>query len=484
MNILYRSAFALANDIKTQALSSLAVLEFFLSRVEQFNPALNAVVALDVERARERAIAADTAAANGEDWGPLHGVPVTIKDALCTQGLVTVGGIPECKDNIPSSNATAVQHYLDSGAIVFGKTNVPFMSSDLQSYNDIYGATNNPWNTERTCGGSSGGAAAAVAAGLTPLEIGSDIGGSIRIPSHFNGVFGHKSSFGIVSERGHLPPGEHVLSESDLSVIGPIGTCVDDLEQALDILCGEHGSQSPGWKLALPQASFDDITSLRVAVWADDAFCKVDADIARSITEAGESLQRAGAHVDFNARPDLDPEENHRNYSMLLMASMGAGMPQAVFDTAREVTAAADPADFSDAMMSLRGIALSHRDWLKQNERRLKTQAAWGRFFEDYDAVLCPSAFVPAFPHDHTPDMNSRQLTVNGETRRYTDLLRWSGLTLNTYLPATAVPVGATADGMPVGVQVVSRYMGDRTALAVARLLEEHHRGFVAPDGY
>ena len=358
------------------------------------------------------------------------------------------------------------------------------MSSDLQSYNDIYGTTNNPWTVDRTCGGSSGGAAAAVAAGLTPLEIGSDIGGSIRIPSHFNGVFGHKSSHGIVSERGHLPPGETTLSESDLSVIGPIGTCVGDLEQALDILCGEHGSQPPGWKLDLPAASFDNIASLRVAVWADDPFCRADTDIVRCITEAGESLQRAGAQVDFEARPDLDPEENHRNYSLLLMASMGAGMPQAVFDSACEATAAADPADFSDAMMSLRGIALSHRDWLKQNERRLKAQAAWGRFFEDFDVVLCPSAFVPAFPHDHTPDMHARRLTVNGETRHYTDLLRWSGLTLNTYLPATAVPVGAAADGMPVGAQVVSRYMGDRTTLAVAKLLEQHHRSFQAPAGY
>ncbi|MEP4485880.1 MAG: amidase [Halioglobus sp.] len=484
MDIRYRSAFALAKDIKAQTLSSLAVLEYFLSRVEQFNPTLNAVVAMDVENARARATAADNAAANGEDWGPLHGVPVTIKDALCTAGLVTVGGIPECKDHIPEGNATAVQHYLDAGAIVFGKTNVPFMSSDLQSYNDIYGTTNNPWNTDRTCGGSSGGAAAAVAAGLTPLEIGSDIGGSIRTPSHFNGVFGHKSSFGIVSQQGHLPPGESTLSEGDLSVIGPIGTCVDDLEQALEILCGDSGSLSPGWKLALPEASFDDIASLRVAVWADDSFCPVDADIARSITEAGESLQRAGAHVDFSARPDFDPDANHHNYTLLLMAAMGAGMPQAVFDAASQASAAADPSDVSDATLSLQGIAMSHRDWLKQNERRLQTQAAWEQFFQDFDVVLCPSAFVPAFPHDHTPDMQARQLTVNGETRRYTDLLRWSGLTLNTYLPATAVPVGATADGMPVGAQVVSRYMGDRTTLAVARLLEQHHRSFKAPDGY
>ena len=202
MDILYRSAFALARDIKAGTLSSRTVLEFFLDRIERINPKLNAIVALDIDRAKVRADAADRAAAKSKDWGPLHGVPLTIKDALCTEGLVTVGGIPDCKDHVPSVNAHAVQQYVNAGAIVFGKTNVPFMSADLQSFNDIYGTTNNPWNIDRTCGGSSGGAAAAVAAGLTPLEIGSDIGGSIRTASHFNGVFGHKSSYGIVSSTG------------------------------------------------------------------------------------------------------------------------------------------------------------------------------------------------------------------------------------------------------------------------------------------
>ena len=481
---LYQSAFTLADDIRTGRRSAVETLEFFLARVEQHNATLNSVIALDADRARARAAQADEAAKQGESWGPLHGVPMTIKDAFCTEGLVTVGGIPDCKENVPKQNAVAVQRYIDAGAIVFGKTNVPFMSADLQSYNDVYGTTNNPWDNSRTCGGSSGGAAASVAAGLTPLELGSDIGGSIRTPSHFNGVFGHKSSFGIVSQRGHLPPGEHVFSESDLSVVGPIGTCVDDLENALAVLLGPGPEAGAGWNVALPPPSFEGIGSLRVAVWSDDPFCPVDEDVRAAIEAAADSLEAQGASVDRSARPDFDPEKNHHNYAKLLLAAMGADMPEEVRQGAADMVAAADPSDMSEPLLQMRGIALSHGDWLRENERRLRTRNAWQQFFEDFDVVLCPCAHVPAFPHDHEPDMHARRIPVNGEPRPYTDLLRWSGVTLNAYLPATTVPVGLSRDGLPIGMQVASRYLGDRTALAAARLLEKHHRAFTPPPGY
>jgi amidase len=484
MDILYTSAFKLAAAIKAQTLSSREVLEFFLARVEQFNPALNTVVALDTERARARADAADKAAQSGEDWGPLHGVPLTIKDALSTEGIVTVGGIPECADNVPGSNAVSVQRYIDAGAIVFGKTNVPYMSSDLQSYNEVYGATNNPWNLERTCGGSSGGAAAAVAAGLTPLELGSDIGGSIRTPSHFNGVYGHKPSFGIVSQRGHLPPGEHTISETDLSVVGPIGTCPADLERALDILAAPNPEDAKAYKLELPPARTTDPKKLRVAVWSDDAFCPVDADVKAAIEAAADSLEAAGAHVDRSARPNVDPEKNQQNYAFTLMAAMGAGMPEAVYEMMKEIAETADPSDVSLLTMQARGIAGSHRDWLRQIEKREHIRAAWAAFFTDYDVLLCPCAHVPAFEHDHDPDMSARTLQVNGEERPYFDVLSWAGLTLNALLPVTAAPVGLSRDGLPIGVQVVADYLEDKTALAVAAMLEQHHRAFCPPPGY
>ena len=465
-------------------LSASELLEYFLARVEQFNPQLNAVVVLDIDRARERARAADGAVARGENWGPLHGVPLTIKDAFCTEGLVTVGGIPECSDNVPGVNALAVQRYLDAGAVLFGKTNVPFMSADLQSFNAIYGTTNNPWDTSRTCGGSSGGAAAALAAGLTPMELGSDIGGSIRTPSHFNGVYGHKPSYGIVPQRGHLPPGEGVLGETDLSVVGPMSTCVTDLQRGLDVLAGPAPEDARGWRLELPPPVFTDVRKLRVAVWADDDFCPVDSEVADSVRAAGETLAKLGAAVDERARPAVDPRRNHINYMQLLLAAMAGGMPDEVYEMAREAVAAAPPDDMSDQMLQLRGIALSHRDWQKRNESRLQTRAAWLTFFQDFDVLLCPCAHVVAFPHDHKPDMHQRTLLVNGVERPYTQLLAWAGLTLNGYLPVTAVPAGATVGGLPIGMQVVGPFLGDRTTLAVAALLERHHRAFVAPPGY
>ncbi|WP_439100334.1 amidase [Congregibacter sp.] len=484
MSILYRSAFGLAQDIKAGKLSAVTVLEFYLDRIEQFNPDINAVVALDADRALARAVAADKAAAENEDWGPLHGVPMTIKDAWCTEGLVTVGGIPERRDFVPEKNAVAVQRLVDAGAIIFGKTNVPFMSADLQSFNEIYDVTNNPWNVERTCGGSSGGAAAALASGLTPLELGSDIGGSIRTPSHFNGVFGHKSSYELISKRGHLPPGDKVLSEPDLSCAGPLATCVDDLEQALALLAGPAPDITAHPLPALPTPSFRDASHLRVAVWADDEFCTVDRAIAEHIESAAKTLEQLGAHVDRKARPAIDPQANHENYLQLLMSVIGADVPEEVRQMARDMVAAADPDDHSEALLQMKGIALDHRGWIVQNEIRQHTRVAWEAFFRDYDVLLCPCAHVPAFEHDHHPDMQARVIPVNGIERPYTDVLKWAGLTLNAYLPATAVPLGTTADGLPVGMQIASRYLGDRTTLAVARLLETHHRAFVPPPGY
>lgn len=484
MSILYRSAFGLARDIKAGTLSSVGVLEFYLERIERLNPELNAVVVLDTERALARAVEADRAAAAGDDWGPLHGVPMTIKDAWATEGLTTVGGIPELQAHRPAGNAVPVQRLIDAGAVVFGKTNVPFMSADLQSYNDVYGVTNNPWDLKRTPGGSSGGAAAAVAAGLTPLELGSDIGGSIRTPSHFNGVFGHKSSYGLVSTRGHVPPGEEVLTEADLSVAGPIATCVDDLEGALELLAGDAPDLNSDPRATLPEPSFTAPDTLRVAVWADDTFCPVDPAIADHIRRASLALRGLGAQVDENARPDVDFEANHYNYVQLLMSVLGADMPQDVRDLARTMVSEADADDMSEPLLQMRGIALSHRDWLAENERRLRSRAAWERFFSDFDVLLCPCVHVPAFLHDHEPDLQARRLSVDGEKRPYTELLRWAGLTLNAYLPVTVVPLGTTRDGLPIGVQIASRYRGDLTTLAAARLLETHHRAFVPPPGY
>ena len=218
------------------SLGSAELLEAHLARIERDNGAVNAVVAFDVERARARAARADEDHAAGRSWGPLHGLPMTIKDAFETEGLTTTSGAPELADHVPARDADAVARLKSAGAIVFAKTNLPLYAGDMQTYNQLFGRTNNPWDLTRTPGGSSGGAAAALATGMTLLELGSDIGGSIRNPSHCCGTYGHKPTWGLVSQRGHIPGPPGTMAPADLNVVGPMGRSVQDLVLGLDVL--------------------------------------------------------------------------------------------------------------------------------------------------------------------------------------------------------------------------------------------------------
>ncbi|MEJ2448714.1 MAG: amidase family protein, partial [Anaerolineales bacterium] len=219
-----KSATELASEIRSGEITSLDLLNLYLNRIERYNNEINAVVALDIAAARARAAEADKALAQGKIWGPLHGLPMTVKDVFEVVGMPATSGDPTLKDYIPTRNAIAVQRLIDAGAIIFGKTNVPFHALDIQTYNEIYGTTNNPWDLSRTPGGSSGGSAAALAAGFTSLELGSDIGGSLRNPAHYTGVFGHKPTFGVVPRYGHIPPmpgrvPQHVMPGIPLFVV-------------------------------------------------------------------------------------------------------------------------------------------------------------------------------------------------------------------------------------------------------------------------
>ena len=481
---LYKSAFQLGKEISLGQRSSVETLEFFIDRLSQHNEDLNAVVAFDLDGARKKAMDADKAASSGKSWGPLHGVPVTLKDAFSTKGLVTTGGIPNLKAHVPEESADAVQCYEKAGAIIFGKTNVPYFCGDLQSYNEIYGTTKNPWRLDRTCGGSSGGAAAALAAGITPLELGSDIGGSIRVPCHFNGIYGHKPSFGLVSYRGHVPPSPGVLTEPDLSVIGPMSTSARDLEQAFDLLISPNKQRNGDWSIQLQEPEFSSLKELRVAVWSNDDFCPVDNEISEAILKVGEYLQSAGATVNFKARPSFDPEINHINFTLLMLAQQAAGMPEGLRKKARKMVESAEKDDMHEPLLQMRGISIDYVEWMRQNEIRLQTKRSWSHFFAGFDVLLCPCTSVTAFPHDHEPDIHKRRITVNQETRRYSELMRWPGLTINAHLPSTVVPIAKSSDGMPIGMQITSNFLSDRTTLSVAQLLESSYYRFVAPDGY
>jgi amidase len=480
--LAFRPAVALAKAIRAGELGSRELLDHYAARVERLNPRVNAIVTLDLERARKRADAADAARARGELWGPLHGLPMTIKDSFETAGLRTTCGVPELAEHVPARDATAVARILAAGAVVFGKTNSPTWAMDVQTYNPIFGTTNNPWDTKRSPGGSSGGAAAAIAAGLTGLELGSDIGGSIRNPAHYCGVYGHKSSYGIVPAFGHLPPPPGTLADTDIGVFGPLGRSADDLALLLEVVAGPNDQEAVGWRLALPPARRGALRDYRVAAWLDDPACSVDDAVRGRLEATVEALTKAGVRVDTRARP-VDFAEAYRDYLQLLLPVTMAGAPDSTIAALAEQASQLAPDDDGLQARLARFSTQRHRDWLRADERRQRYRAQWAALFRDFDVVLCPASPVAAITHDHQGDVFSRTIQVNGKTRLYADQVAWAGVIGMVFLPATVAPVGRTAAGLPVGVQIVGPYLEDRTPLDFARRLGEVIGGFEPPPG-
>ena len=450
-----------AAAIRAGEISSRALLEMLIDRVERINPELNAIVTMDLESARAQADAADAALEMGDQVGPLHGVPITIKDALQTEGIRSTGGATELREHIPTLDAPVVQAVKDAGAIVFGKTNLPRWSSDIQSYNDMFGTTVNPWNPTRVPGGSSGGAAAAVAAGLTSFEIGTDIGGSIRYPASFCGVFGHKPSWGIVPSSGYIDHPEGGTTEADINVLGPIARSAQDLELLLGVLVRQDGPLIAN--LAEPP---DNVRSLRVAAWLDDPFCRVDREVLDVMNMAVDKLEQSGVAVDRDARPDIDPA-----------AASGLGMwlvTAAMVQSSIEETV-------QGAAVSSANSESTHRQWLDANAAREAIRGRWADFFENFDAVIMPIGFVPPFEHDHEGNFGTRTLLCNGEVRPYADLVKWTILTGMAYLPATSPPLGLGRSGLPISFQVVGPYGGDYTTIHLAGHISALCGGYQPP---
>ena len=480
-DIAFKSAVELAQMIKNRDIGCVELLEHYLARVEQYNPALNAIVVMDAERARDRAREADAALARGEDWGPLHGVPMTCKESYNVEGLPTTFGIVDFKDNIAASDALAIQRLVAAGAVIFGKTNVPLRLADFQSYNDIYGTTNNPWNVERIPGGSSGGSAATLAAGLTGFDIGSDIGGSIRNPAHYCGVFGHKPTWGLLPYRGHALPG--VLANPDLSVIGPLGRSAADLELGVRIMAGPDEIQRRGYQLNLQAPSQTSLANYRVAVWRNDDLAPVSREVAERVDAVANAVASAGGQVDAEARPDFDAAEAHDIYQTLLQANMAWRLPDDAYAKLQATVAGLAPDDQSGRAKTLRAQVASYREVMRANEARTHLRWAWHEFFQRYDVMILPIAVTPAFEHDHRP-FGERSMIVDGEARPYFQQVFWAGLAICSYLPGTVIPTGASAEGLPIGVQIIGPEYGDLTTIGFARLLEQAGFAFAPPPGY
>ena len=469
-----RSATALTAALRAREIGARELLERYLDRVERLNGRLNAVVTLDVERARAAADRADREGAGG----PLHGLPMTIKDTFETARVRTTSGAQMLAGHVPERDAEAVARLRAAGAVIFGKTNTPTFAADAQTYNPVFGTTSNPWDLARSPGGSSGGSAAAIAAGLSALELGSDIAGSIRNPSHYCGIYGHKPTHGIVPTRGHIPGPPGTLSEADVAVAGPHARAAEDLELALSVLAGPEDDRATAWRLELPPPRRDRLADYRVAAWLDDPACPVDAAVRARLEALVSVLRRAGARVDEDARPAFGFADAFADFRRLVWPIMTSGLPSDQFD---ELVRAA--ADDGPAGEFARAATIRHRDWMGVNERRAHYRAAWRDLFGSYDVLLAPVTPTAAILHDQSLPIDRRTLTVNGRPRPYLDVVGWAGVVGMAWLPATVAPAGRTPEGLPVGVQIVGPYLEDRTCIDFARRLADVAGGYAPPPG-
>lgn len=428
-----------AAAIRAGDATSAELTELYLDRIAAST--INAVVTVDGDGARQAAADADARVRSGAPLGPLHGVPITVKDCIGTAGLRTTGGSPTLAEHVPVRDAEAVSRLRRAGAVILGKTNLPEFAGDIQTTNPVFGATANPWNHDYTPGGSSGGSAAAVAAGLAALDLGSDIAGSIRIPSHFCGVYGLKPTLGIVPTDGYYDHAGLGLLENDINVFGPLARGPDDLDLALDVLRTTSG---PGWRSEL--APVPD-RPLRVAAWFDDPDCRVD---ARYIALLEQFAARLAANPSIESvsagRPPIDFAEQFQLHLDLVLSAIAYNMPDEWSVT---------PAG-------------SHRFWLERHQRRLQLRAVWTEWFQSFDVLLCPVVAMPNLARADDGDFATRTTVINGEQRPYMSTVGWCGLIGVLGLPAVVAPIG-TVDGMPAGVQIVAGRFGDRIAIEVAR---------------
>lgn len=463
--------------LAARRIGALELLDHMMARQARLDGAVHAVIATDPESAREAARRADSAA----PAGALHGLPMTIKETWDVTGFATTAGIPDLAQNRPARDADAVARLKAAGAVIWGKTNVPLAAADHVSDNPVYGKTCNPWDLGRSPGGSSGGAAAALAAGFTALEVGSDIGGSIRIPSHFCGVWGLKPSYGVISCRGHVPGPPGALSEAPLSVGGPMARCTADLRLAFGLLAGGR----PGWRLDLPPARVTGLRGARIALWTGGY--PVDPAYAAAIADLGMALAREGAIVTpLDAMPA--PMQGADDlYLRLLFAVIGAGTPPE--ELAAYAAMAARRPDDALAQTVVRSITATMAEVSHLFEAQAQVMAAWQTWFQGYDALIAPVAMTQAFPHP-APDgfgpvpQMARVLDVGGTPQPYMKNLLWPGIATFAQLPALARPLPGLLRGLPAGVQIIGPAFGENTLFVLGEAMDAAFGGFTAPEGF
>src|SRR5215475_10344711 len=483
-------AFTTATDmlaaLRARRVSAVELLELHRQRIERYNPALNAIVEPDFERARRDAENADTRRARGED-APLLGLPMTLKESINVRGLRTTAGMSAWKDFRSEHDAPVTQRVKGAGAIVMAKTNVPQMLSDWQSTNPVYGRTNNPWDPTRTPGGSTGGGAAALAAGLTPLEFGSDIGGSIRVPAAFCGVYGHRPSETVMPRSGQFPIPPMPNAAVVMGVQGPLARSAEDLELALDVAGGPDVGEDVGWRLSIPPARRERLADFRVAVLPRIDWVPTDSEILAALDDLAGRLGRLGCTV-----KTIQPEalgDHRRHYTLyfnLLTAVTMSRVPAEARRRHLEVLRSRGDEWAAAQCAGIEGTAPDYIGWFSQREQY---RAAWRAFFRDWDVLLAPAWLGPAFPHQAkpyppTPESIRHTVDVNGRPVLYELGLFYRALSTVAGQPATAFPVGLTRGGLPIGLQAIGPYLEDRTPLRFTALIAREWGGFTRPPGY
>jgi len=408
-----------------------------------------------------------------------------VKESYNVAGLPTTWGVPGAKDWKPAEDAVAVSRIKAAGAVIIGKTNVPTFLADWQCYNDIYGTTSNPWDVTRTPGGSSGGAAVALAAGYVALELGSDIGGSLRVPAHYCGVFGHKPTYALVPSRGHVPPLVPALPTTiDLAVVGPMARSAADLAVALDVIAGPDEPQAVAYRLALPAPRHGELKDFRVLVIDAHPLIPTDATTRAALDRLADDLAAAGVTVARSSPLMPDLATMARVYTQLLIPIFTADIPIEAYRHAQSSAAAIAADDRSLDAVRARSAALTHRDWIVADRARAGLAARWRELFAAFDVVLCPVMPTSAFPHDHSSEQSKRRIRIDGVEHPYLDQIVWPALATLVGLPATAAPIGRSPEGMPIGVQIIGPYLEDHTPIAFAGLIERAFGGFVPPPGF
>lgn len=466
-----------AEAVREGRVTSLELTEHMVQRIERFNPALNAIVTFTKAEAITRAKEADEALARGEIWGPLHGVPVTIKDCFEVAGVRTTAGATRFKDNIPQEDATTVARLKDAGAVILGKTNVPPYAGDWQTFNEIFGTTNNPWNLELTPGGSTGGGAASVAAGLSYLSLGSDIGGSIRVPSIFCGLYGHKPTLNLLPYRGHIPRKQTPI----LTVAGPIARSPEDLKLALEVMGGPEPEEAIAYNWSLPPARRRSLSEYRLGYVLDHPFCPLSGEVRDAVQGAIEKLEGKVSSLVEGWPPGVDPVRQYTAYRFFHGSFYASFLKDEEFDGLRERAKNQD--GNREAFMALAWTA-PQKVYQKALAERVEARAAWQRYFETFDAFILPASFTTAFPHDHSLPQYQRKISTPEGPRNYEDLYFW--ITFATYngLPATVAPIGTSSSNLPIGIQIIGPYLEDATPIDVAARTRELFGGFKPPSGY